>query len=786
MVDLNLNPSLSSGRSAVATGRMVAPELKSEFDAALTNAGDTQAVGTVSRDPAIAPSSNALERDEFVGLDKRQEGELPTGSSDMAFITNSTHEKMEGLTLGGALHGTPHISIADFNEMDVSPKDSSLEAVAATGFENEQAMDDGVDEGRFEPQAAVLEPLLKPTQVSVQAASIGANSQGANIDSDADRDVVVTVPNEAAAQVTGKGEKLGVYPDTDIQRSVDGGALDAKRSGSKLSLLETRALTAAVAGSNASFGQKTLMSVSVERELGVAGFAVTGNSVNSVGLADSRATIEQVLAAGKQGSTVEAKSLAPPSLVIPSESPKITQPISPRLEMQGALANRVDHTKIVGADQGYAGSVSNTKGEPIAMAGSRGETNAPPGRSLLTAPSSFHPTVPINDGDTQRSVKVGQYAGQIDGQATRPSQGSLPNQGIAESGLQLTKLPSSPKSAPILDISVQLVGPAEIKSDKATASIEKQMGIGSSVAASSESSMLMQSVPDGVMSKMVDMDHIGNADRPALPKPVVPDIDIRAGRAASIKDDPAVSGAKKLQPEAISTVPAPPQDPKISPTTTLDPTYDVREMGPAAPVGINQTTSMMPVAVAQVAPMVERSLRDTGRADGDLLIATQVSSEVQSSFSRSPESISRNPATPLPQEVLKIAEQLRAGARMDRYPLEIALDPPELGQVRMVLQTSEATTTLLIIADRPETAELMRRHANFLHEAFAEEGRGDLNLQFGTSSDAQQDASQGKNGSSHAAQEEAVVDISPNALPAGPSTAARSNSSTPNELNLTF
>ena len=256
---------------------------------------------------------------------------------------------------------------------------------------------------------------------------------------------MVTVPNEAAAQVPGKGEKLGVYPDTDMQRSVDGHALDAKRSGSKLSLLEAAALTASVAGSNASFGQKTLMSVSVERELGMAGFAGTMQSVNSVGLADNRVTVEQVLAAGKQGSTVEAKSLAPPSFVIPSESTKITQPISPRLEMQGALANRVEHTKIVGADQGYAGSVSNTKGEPIAIAGFRSETNALPGRSLLTVPSSFHPTVPINDGDTQIPVKVGQYAGQIDGQATRPSQGSLPNQGIAESGLQLTQLPSSPK-----------------------------------------------------------------------------------------------------------------------------------------------------------------------------------------------------------------------------------------------------------------------------------------------------------------------------------------------------
>jgi flagellar hook-length control protein FliK len=597
---------------------------------------------------------------------------------------------------------------------------------------------------------------------------------------------VVTVPNEAAVQFRGKGEKLGVYPDTDMQRSADGGALDAKRSGSKLSLREAAALTASVAGSNASFGQKTLMSVSVERELGGAGFAVTGNSVNSVGLADSRATIEQVSAAGKQGSTVEAKSLAAPSFVIPSELPKITQPISPRLEMQGALANRVEYTKTVGADQGYAGSVSNTKGEPIAMAGSRGETNAPPGRSLLKAPSSLDVTVPINVDETQRPVKVEKYAGQIDGQATRFLQASLPNQGIAESRAQLAMHPFVPKLAPISNIAVQLAGSTEIKSDKAIASMEKQMVVGSPVAAGSGPSMLKPSVSHGVMLKMLGTDQIGNTDRTELPKPFAHDFDSPVGQTASITINPAVSGAQKLQPEAISTVLAPPQGPKISPTITLDQTYDVREIGPAAPVGINQTTSIMPVAVAQVAPMVERSLRDTGRADGDLLIATQVSSEVQSSSSRSPETISRNPATPLPQDVLKIAEQLRAGVRMDRYPLEIALDPPELGQVRMVLQTNEATTTLLIIADRPETAELMRRHANFLHEAFAEEGKGGLNLQFGTSSDAQQDVSQGGSGSSHAAQEEAVVDISSNALPAGPSTAARSNSSTPSGLNLTF
>ena len=104
----------------------------------------------------------------------------------------------------------------------------------------------------------------------------------------------------------------------------------------------------------------------------------------------------------------------------------------------------------------------------------------------------------------------------------------------------------------------------------------------------------------------------------------------------------------------------------------------------------------------------------------------------------------------------------------------------------MVLQTSEATTTLLIIADRPETAELMRRHANFLHEAFAQEGKGGLNLQFGTSSNTQQDLSKGGGGSSHAALEEIAADMDNNALPAGSSKARGSNLSAPSGLNLTF
>ncbi|MCH5375600.1 MAG: flagellar hook-length control protein FliK [Planctomycetes bacterium] len=47
-------------------------------------------------------------------------------------------------------------------------------------------------------------------------------------------------------------------------------------------------------------------------------------------------------------------------------------------------------------------------------------------------------------------------------------------------------------------------------------------------------------------------------------------------------------------------------------------------------------------------------------------------------------------------------------------PVEIALNPEELGRVRMTLSTSETSVTVQISADRPETVDLMRRHIDQL------------------------------------------------------------------------
>lgn len=77
--------------------------------------------------------------------------------------------------------------------------------------------------------------------------------------------------------------------------------------------------------------------------------------------------------------------------------------------------------------------------------------------------------------------------------------------------------------------------------------------------------------------------------------------------------------------------------------------------------------------------------------------------------------------------------------------LEIALDPPELGRVRLSFAEAGGALTLAITADRPETAELMRRHLQLLTQEFQRAGLDAPSVDIsdrhgGTRQDGRQDA----------------------------------------------
>ena len=86
-------------------------------------------------------------------------------------------------------------------------------------------------------------------------------------------------------------------------------------------------------------------------------------------------------------------------------------------------------------------------------------------------------------------------------------------------------------------------------------------------------------------------------------------------------------------------------------------------------------------------------------------------------------------ATATPQAVTRqiVDSVVRQGAD----GVEIRLDPPELGKVRMSLAPGDGAMTAVITAERPETLDLLRRHADMLARDLAASGQGRVDLRFG-------------------------------------------------------
>ncbi|MCO8143817.1 flagellar hook-length control protein FliK [Rhodovulum tesquicola] len=62
--------------------------------------------------------------------------------------------------------------------------------------------------------------------------------------------------------------------------------------------------------------------------------------------------------------------------------------------------------------------------------------------------------------------------------------------------------------------------------------------------------------------------------------------------------------------------------------------------------------------------------------------------------------------------------------------VELTLSPEELGRVRLTLAPGENGITVTINAERGDTLELMRRHADLLGNAMRELGYGEVVLDF--------------------------------------------------------
>ncbi len=63
--------------------------------------------------------------------------------------------------------------------------------------------------------------------------------------------------------------------------------------------------------------------------------------------------------------------------------------------------------------------------------------------------------------------------------------------------------------------------------------------------------------------------------------------------------------------------------------------------------------------------------------------------------------------------------------------MELVLSPAELGRVRISMMGGDGAMTVHVMADRPETLDLMRRHIDILAQEFHDIGYGTAEFAFG-------------------------------------------------------
>lgn len=120
-------------------------------------------------------------------------------------------------------------------------------------------------------------------------------------------------------------------------------------------------------------------------------------------------------------------------------------------------------------------------------------------------------------------------------------------------------------------------------------------------------------------------------------------------------------------------------------------------------------------------------------------------SQVFSSAREASASVQSMTATARAETARAIASQMATAitTRPQSGAIEVALNPEELGRVSIVLNGRDDGLHMAISAERPETLDMIRRHLSVLEAEFKNLGLGDLSIDMGTSSDAQQDEAQG-------------------------------------------
>ncbi|MCV6823062.1 MULTISPECIES: flagellar hook-length control protein FliK [Halocynthiibacter] len=150
---------------------------------------------------------------------------------------------------------------------------------------------------------------------------------------------------------------------------------------------------------------------------------------------------------------------------------------------------------------------------------------------------------------------------------------------------------------------------------------------------------------------------------------------------------------------------------KLESTAQLDrPKFELPKAPSNVQAGSNEPQHLASSSLIEIAQIDDPQPRET---------------EIETSFSRiessasAPTTSSREVAGLRPETPRLIVQQLaQSFPHEPNRPIEIALSPEELGKVRLTLLPAEHGMMLSIVAERPETLDLMRRNIEMLSQGF--------------------------------------------------------------------
>lgn len=176
--------------------------------------------------------------------------------------------------------------------------------------------------------------------------------------------------------------------------------------------------------------------------------------------------------------------------------------------------------------------------------------------------------------------------------------------------------------------------------------------------------------------------------------------------------------------------------PDVPPETTLAQTLSKTKTLPAifgASPALVQHEAVIKAAVQKLASSAEFAMDDFG--------LPSASGERASAAAQMPTAA---PATAGVETARHVANQIAvAVTAQPGRTTEISLNPEELGRVRLNLVAVDSAITVTVLAERPETGDLMRRHIDILNQEFKALGYDDINFAFGDAPQDQPEADEG-------------------------------------------